>query len=241
MKLGIQLYTVRDFLFKDLEGTISSLAKMGYETVEHFAGFTCDADRLADALEANNMSCISWHAPLHYLENDLFFGTMAYFKRVGLKYCVFTVGPDIMLDDEKREDFIKRVDAVQKALEPYGIKTGYHNHWWEFDNNALPFNEMNSKTSLLMEFDVGNALKNHWTLEKAASLYPGRQEIIHIKPYSFEKEFNCDMGEDSVDWAAVKKVIKEQNTQHLIFEHEDAATAMQRAETNIAMMKKLLL
>ena len=49
------------------------------------------------------------------------------------------------------------------------------------------------------------------------------------------------MGEDSVDWAAVKKVIKEQNTQHLIFEHEDAATAMQRAETNIAMMKKLLL
>ena len=49
------------------------------------------------------------------------------------------------------------------------------------------------------------------------------------------------MDDDSSDWAAVKKVIKEQNTQHLIFEHEDAATAMQRAEINIGLMKKLLL
>ena len=241
MKLGIQLYTVRDFLFKDLEGTISDLAKIGYETVEHFGGFTCDASRLAEALDKNNMSCISWHAPLHYLENDLFFGTMAYFKQIGLKYCVFTVGPDVMLDDQKRADFIQRANAVQKALEPYGIKTGYHNHWWEFDNDAKAFREVNEKTSLLMEFDVGNALKNHWTLDKGAQLFPGRQEIIHIKPYSFEKEFNCNMDDDSSDWTAVKKVIKEQNTQHLIFEHEDAATAMQRAEINIGLMKKLLL
>lgn len=241
MKLGIQLYTVRDFLSQNMEDTISNLAKMGYQTVEHFGGFSCDADRLAEALSANNMSCVSWHAPLHYLENDLFFGTMAYFKRIGLKYCVFTVGPDIILDNEKRADLIKRMDAVQKALAPYGIKTGYHNHWWEFDQDALPFNDINKNTSLFMEFDTGNAMKNNWTLEKAAALYPGRQEILHIKPYSFEKEFNCDMGEDSVDWAAVKKVAREQNAQYLIFEHEDAPTAMQRAEKNIAMMKKLLL
>ena len=55
MKLGIQLYTVRDFLSQNMEDTISSLAKMGYQTVEHFGGFSCDADRLAEALSANNM------------------------------------------------------------------------------------------------------------------------------------------------------------------------------------------
>lgn len=242
MKLGIQLYTVRDFLAKDMEGTIKSLAEMGYETAEHFGGFSCDADRLAETLEANGMTCVSWHAPLHYLENDLFYGTMAYFKRVGLKYCVFTVGPDILHDNQKRADLISRMKNVQASLAPYGIKTGYHNHWWEFALEALPFKEIFGQTNLLMEFDTGNALKeNKWTLDMAAGLFPGRQEILHIKPYSFEKEFACDIGRDSVDWESVKRICREQNTQYLIFEHEDASNAMERAEKNIENMKKLLL
>ncbi|GJM68777.1 hypothetical protein HMSSN036_09930 [Paenibacillus macerans] len=38
-KVGLQLYTVRDHLERDFEGTLRKVAELGYKGVE-FAGFT---------------------------------------------------------------------------------------------------------------------------------------------------------------------------------------------------------
>ena len=37
--VGIELYSVRDFLAKDLPGTVRAVAKIGYEVVEFFAPY----------------------------------------------------------------------------------------------------------------------------------------------------------------------------------------------------------
>ena len=61
-KIGLQLYTVRDALDKDFEGTLAQVAKIGYTEVEfagylgHVPQFTPPANRTREILDAYGLS-----------------------------------------------------------------------------------------------------------------------------------------------------------------------------------------
>src|SRR5437667_2449121 len=77
-KIGLQLYTVRDSMEKDLDGTVAKVAGIGYKEVE-LAGFDQAADgtvsywkhtpqEVRAALHKHGLGSPSTHVPLTSLE-----------------------------------------------------------------------------------------------------------------------------------------------------------------------------
>jgi hypothetical protein len=61
--LGLQLYSIRDLLPVDLEGTLDQIAGIGYRDVEAAGFYGYSAQRMKAALEAAGLRCVSAHYP----------------------------------------------------------------------------------------------------------------------------------------------------------------------------------
>src|SRR5262245_5214840 len=72
--VGIELFSVRDELAKDLKGTVSAVAKMGYEVVEFFSPYyqwTPDyAKEVRKLLDDLKIRCLSTHNSANALAPD---------------------------------------------------------------------------------------------------------------------------------------------------------------------------
>src|SRR5690242_4335733 len=96
--VGLELYSVRDDMKKDLPGTIAAVAQMGYVGVEFAGYFGRKADELKKILDDNHIVCPSTHIPggLDALTGDNFEKSIAFHKTIG---CNFLIVP--YMDDKK--------------------------------------------------------------------------------------------------------------------------------------------
>jgi sugar phosphate isomerase/epimerase len=99
MSVGLQLYTVRDAMAEDFEGTLRQVAAMGYEGVE-FAGYGgMEAEKLRDLLQELNLTAIGSHIGLHLLEGQLE-EEIAYLQTIGAKYAICPYLPAMLSHGE---------------------------------------------------------------------------------------------------------------------------------------------
>src|SRR5438477_6901256 len=74
LPMGLELYSVRDELAKDLMGTVRAVAAMGYEVVEFYSPYfqwTPDyAREVRKLLDELNIKCLSTHNSRNGLEGD---------------------------------------------------------------------------------------------------------------------------------------------------------------------------
>ncbi|WP_342022981.1 sugar phosphate isomerase/epimerase [Arthrobacter citreus] len=132
MRLSLQLYTVRRELEADLPGTLKALAGVGFDQVEPY-NFQENPEELASALRDNGLSAPSGHAPLlrSGQDQDQIFSAA---KTLGIGT---VIDPHVPEDRWKTEDDIAATaaalnDAAAKGA-AYGVRVGYHNHWWELE------------------------------------------------------------------------------------------------------------
>jgi len=64
MPLGVQLYSVRDLLPKDFDGTLHKLSAIGYKVVEAAGYFNKTAAQWKQSMDAAGLRCISSHHAL---------------------------------------------------------------------------------------------------------------------------------------------------------------------------------
>ncbi len=132
-KVGLQLYSVREEMEKDMDGTLAKVKEMGYDYVEFAGYFGKSADEVASLLKKHNLKCIGVHQSY-----DLFVeqGQKAvdYLKTIGAEYSAI---PWMGLESHKgTENYDKRVEEIKKVsdlLSKNGIKMLYHNHDFEFN------------------------------------------------------------------------------------------------------------
>jgi sugar phosphate isomerase/epimerase len=130
--LSVQLYTVRQALETDLDGTIDRLASIGFELVEPY-NFTANTDALRAALSRNGMSAPSGHAPLLDGDRDLIFEAA---RTLGLGTVVVPmVDPVRWTTEEAVVQTAQALNEVAALGAEYGISVGYHNHWWEVETD----------------------------------------------------------------------------------------------------------
>jgi sugar phosphate isomerase/epimerase len=206
LPIGLQLYTVRDQLQKDFDGTLKQVAAAGYQEVEMAGFYNRTAAEVRKSLEAAGLSCPSAHYPLAELMSGLD-DKISYAKDLGLQYmiCAFpwvadpsrfkTASNNMMaralalangltLDDWKwnAEQFNRIGEQTKKA----GIQFGYHNHDLEFKkfDGVMGYDEILNKTDpklVTLELDCGwMAVAGH---DPAAYLrkYPTRYSMLHVK------------------------------------------------------------
>src|ERR1700739_3743426 len=70
MPIGLQLYSVRNLLPKDFEGTLHQLGAAGYKEVEAAGYFDKTAADFGNALQKAGLKCVSTHHQLVQLKTQ---------------------------------------------------------------------------------------------------------------------------------------------------------------------------
>lgn len=156
MNFSVQLYTVRDALETDLPGTIRRLADIGFTQVEAY-DFVARAEELAEALAEAGVTAPTGHAPLLSGDQDEIFAAA---RRLGIGTVIDPYLPaEHWQDAETIRGVAARFNAAAKKGAEYGIRVGYHNHFWELSSKiegttALEFFAGLLDPELVLEIDT---------------------------------------------------------------------------------------
>jgi sugar phosphate isomerase/epimerase len=213
--VGLQLYTLRDTIGKDPKGVLQKVSKFGYKDLETYGYndgkiFGLDFQEFCKYVKGLGMKVTSGHYGLNMIKGDTWVKAVEDAKKNGQK---FMVVPYINEPDRKTIDAYKGIcEDLNKAGEvcnKYGIRFGYHNHAFEFENldGQVPFDVM------LKELDhknVGIELDIFWVVNaghdpiKYFAKHPGRFEQWHVKDMDkSDRNRNADVGTGSIDYKAI--------------------------------------
>lgn len=132
MELSVQLYTVRDALEADLDATIDRIAAIGYANVEPY-NFAADPAPLAEALRRNGLAAPSGHATLLTGNQAEIFDAA---RALGMATVIDPhVDPSRWTTEEDIASIARELNEAAAVGAGYGIRVGYHNHWFELETD----------------------------------------------------------------------------------------------------------
>ena len=230
--VGLQIYTLRDSIFKDPKGVLQKVAGFGYKELETFAYgdgkiYGMDFSEFGKFTKGLGMQVVSGHYPLDMAKSDKWEKAVTDAKSIGQEYMVV---PYLQEPDRKTIDDYKKVcEALNKAGEvcnKNGMRFGYHNHAFEFETieGQVPFDLM------MKELDpklVGMELDIYWIYRAGKDAlqmfeqYPGRFEQWHVKDMDkADKDRNADVGTGSIDYKPIFAKAKKSGMKHFYIEQE---------------------
>lgn len=190
--VGIQLYSVRDDLRRDFEGTLRAVKEMGYDYVE-FAGYYADktAEEIKTLLEEIGLKVLSAHQGYElFLEKGQ--EAFDFFKTYGVKYIVIPwLDPDKLVGSPNWERIKADFIAVAKAAQQNGFSVLYHNHNFEFEeaNGRLIYDQMMEQLDGYVDPQPDTCWMTYGMVDAAAYIrkYGDRINVVHLKDFSSSK------------------------------------------------------
>lgn len=241
-RIGIQLYTLRDLASKDLGGTLSQLAKIGYKEVEMAGYYNHSATEVRDLLKANGLTAPSAHIALDQLESAMP-KTLADAKTIGHKFITvpFLPGKHDTVEEWKRiaAQFNKLAAQVKKA----GFHFAYHNHNFEFikAGDAVPLDILFKETDpALVSFEMDI----YWVVNAGANpldvlaRHPGRIKMLHVKDSMGGPDNKmADVGAGTIDFKTI--FAKAKGIEHYFVEHDQPTDAIASAAASYKYLANL--
>lgn len=219
---AIQVYTVRDELARDFEGTLKALAKMGYKAVEMLPDpGPLDPQALARFIQQTGLQVCGWHAtPAQILEEE---GNLYdYTQALQCPFVTVSLAGMVEKDWHKAIELCARLG--KKAREK-GVRFSYHNHHQELqkigDTAALDLlADQTNPTDVYFELDTlwiakGGEDPAFYMRSKA-----GRAKQIHIKDGTPEDFDFRPLGMGHLDIPALVQVARDIGAEHLIVEQD---------------------
>jgi sugar phosphate isomerase/epimerase len=214
--LGIELYSVRNALKQDPEGTVRAVAQLGYKGVEFYSPYfewteehTKSMRKLLDDL---GIWCRSTHNDASYLSKDNLAKARDRNSILGAKYVVVASAKPAVGPDGRPGDWNAVADLLNAAadgLAPSGLKTGYHNHEVEFQpvDGKRPIETIAAKTTpaVMLQLDIGTCIQAGSDPVVWIKKNPGRIHSLHLKDFSPEagKDFKVLFGEGVAKWKEI--------------------------------------
>jgi sugar phosphate isomerase/epimerase len=210
--VGLELYSVRDALKQDPEGTLRAVAQMGYKTVEFYAPYfewtEPQAKQTRKLLDDLGVYCYSTHNDAEYFSPDKINRARDLNLILGSKYVVLAWSdPQPILDGWKA--IADKLNSAAETLQPSGLKTGYHNHQAEFTGapgqRPIEIIAKSTKSTVMLQLDVGTCLEAGADPVAWIRANPGRIRSIHCKEWSRDpaKGYKVLFGEGVADWKGI--------------------------------------
>ena len=208
--IGLELYSVREALKADPEGTVRSVAQMGYECVEFYAPYfewsENQAKQMRKLLDDLGIRCFSTHNDERYFGPENIHRARDLNLILGSKYMVMASSqPKPGLDGWKV--VAAELNSAAEQLEPSGLKPGYHNHQPEFaaveGTRPIEVLAKNTKPSVMFQLDVGTCLEAGSDPVAWIRSNPGRIRSLHLKDWSPQKGYSVLFGEGVADWKSI--------------------------------------
>ncbi|MCS7208788.1 MAG: sugar phosphate isomerase/epimerase [Fimbriimonadales bacterium] len=206
IKVGVQLYSVRDECKRDLARTLSEIAQIGYAGVEFAGYYDYDAATLRRMLDENGLECCGTHIGLDALLDDNLPRTLEFHTTLR---CPYLIVPGLPAERTASRtawlETARLFNEIAERVQPHGFRIGYHNHWMEFQplgDGELPWDLFFSHTrpEVIMQIDTGNALHGGAHAAPFVRKYAGRAITVHCKEFS-QANPSAVIGEGEVRWA----------------------------------------
>lgn len=139
MKIGAQLYTVRDFCknLNDFSETLKKIADIGYTTVQVSGTCGYEADWLAEELRKNALTCALTHYSYDKIINETE-KTVEDHKKFGCSIIGVGALPGLSADPavlrQSYDKFVENAKGPARKIHELGATFSYHNHNFEFLN-----------------------------------------------------------------------------------------------------------
>jgi sugar phosphate isomerase/epimerase len=256
-KYGLQLYTVRNDVAKNLSGTLDYIAKAGYSQIElygfdgtNFFGKT--PKEFKTMFDGLNLTSPSGHynfGPILTSGNlDLWKKTIEAANIMGNEYATI---PWLDANQRGADSFPKLLELVNKAAEltkAAGMKLAYHNHDFEFkklDNGKSFLQSLLEGTDPSM---VDFELDLYWVIYANEdplawfNKYPGRFTMWHVKDLTTNKEGkkeSTQVGDGTIDFGKLFEHKKHAGLKYAFVEQEAYTMPEEDCiKKSIAYMKK---
>jgi sugar phosphate isomerase/epimerase len=213
--VGLELYSVRGELAKDLPATVTAVAKMGYQVVEFFAPYyqwTEDyAKQVRKLMDDLGVRCNSTHnSPASFSASGMQ-RAIDLNKILGTKFIVMASAGRV----EGIDGWKTLADTLTQASDKFrtaGLRAGYHNHQAEFQmvEGKRPIEVLAAHTpkEFMLQFDVGTAVEVGYDPVAWIESNPGRINSIHCKDWApgtpeDNKSYRVVFGEGVCTWAKI--------------------------------------
>lgn len=232
-KLGVQIFTVRDFLTTedDVKRSFEKLAKIGYKEIQTAGLYDFTTPEfIAETAKNNGLEIVGTHVPMQQIEENIdkmidmhkIYGT----TNMGIGSMPGIFAAELTMEDV--ESFIGRFNACASKLADHGMKLTYHNHHYEF---------MKLDGKFIMDYFIENfdkdnisfVLDTYWLQCGGVSILEymnkcaGRVDILHLKDYKVrhkQEQIYTEIGNGNINFADVIETAEKIGVKHYVVEED---------------------
>jgi sugar phosphate isomerase/epimerase len=214
---GLQLYSVREELPKDFDGTLHQLSGIGIKVVEAAGYYHKTAAEFKHSMDQAGLRCVSTHHALMELKPKLN-EWIDYGHTLGLQYIICSWAGvhrdpsrkgEMNLDDWRYA--ADQFNEVGQKIKAAGMTFGYHNHWVEFgtEDGVVFYDELLKRTDpkyVYFEMDCGWVIAGGHNPVDYLSKTPERFPLLHVKDLVKQpdgKWLNVAMGKGTIDYKPI--------------------------------------
>lgn len=236
--VGLQMWSLREYLPKDLTGSLAKVRAMGFREVEAAGLWKHTLAELKAALDKSGLRCQSAHMGFERLRDDAA-GAFAEAKGLGASWVVC---PWIAHDKEfTRDDALKSAEVFNKvasAAEAADLRFAYHCHGYEMlpSPEGTRFDTLAQHTDpkrVMFQVDVFHTLHGGGNPADLITRYGSRVKSLHLKDLkkgaaitkgagTATPDVDVPLGTGQVDWPAVLRAAMKAGASLYYIEDESA-------------------
>lgn len=265
--IALQLYSVREDLERDFDGTLAKVKAMGYDCVEFAGLYGKTAAEVRALCEKHGLTPISAHVPFVDMMADP--DLLKVYAEIGCKFVVIPYLTEEFRPGQPRfQEVIDGAKLLGEKANALGMKLGYHNHDFEFVkvNGEYALDILYKEVSAdLLQTELDTCWVNVGGENPAGYIrkYAGRCEIVHLKDFTGQKSENMyaligidedkksddtgafefrPVGYGKQDFPAILKAAEESGAKWVVVEQDQPAlgkTPLECAEMSINYLKSI--
>lgn len=207
--VGLEMYSVRDTMAKDLNGTVRAVAAAGYQGLEFYAPYydwtPAQAKDMRKLLDDLGIRCFSTHNDSAFFSPEKIGHAREVNLILGSKYMVMASSHEGATQDGWKK-VAELLNTASDTLAADHLGVGYHNHQteWKPVDGVRPMEILakNTKPSVMLQLDVGTCIEAGSDPVAWIKANPGRIRSMHCKEWSPEagKGYSVLFGEGIAPW-----------------------------------------
>ncbi|HEU4628927.1 MAG TPA: sugar phosphate isomerase/epimerase [Gemmatimonadaceae bacterium] len=243
--IGIQLYTLRTAMERDLPGTLARVAEIGYDEVEFAGYFGRTPAQIRALLAQHGLASPSTHLAYEQLGPG-WPKALADAMEIGHQWVTIPWTPEEVrrtADDWKR--VAERYTEAGRAAKAAGLRFAYHNHDYELTpmGGQVPLDILLTNTDpALVDFEMDL----YWMVKGGAdpldyfARFPHRFPLVHVKDATAAPERRMvDVGAGTIDFRRIARAREQAGIQHWIVEHDNPTDAFASARASYGYLAAL--
>jgi sugar phosphate isomerase/epimerase len=251
--IGLQLYSVRNLLPKDFDGTLKQLYAAGYREVEAAGYYNKSAADFRRAMDDAGLRCISTHLTLSLLQTKLS-ESIDYAHALGLDYIICSSSGGVHRDPSAKGEptlddwryIAGEFNRVGEKIKAAGLTFGIHNHTPELAviDGVTVYDELLRLTDpkfVVFEMDCGWVIASGHDPVAYLSKTPERFPLMHVKDMARQadgKFHSVVLGHGVADYHRILKAAT--GLKHYFIEQEEfSGDPMTELREDADYMRKL--